>query len=84
MAHDQVVRLRFLTVRSDFKFKVLGRYEARLSGNEPHVTLSVLAGQDGHLVYCGTLTMSESEWGSLKGQLGSALGEHFLVEGDDL
>ena len=69
---------------SNFKFKLLGRYEARLSGNEPHVTLSVQAGENGHLVYCGTLTMSEAEWGSLKEQLNSALGEHFLVEGDDL
>jgi hypothetical protein len=40
---------------------MLGRYDARLRGNEPHVTVNLLAGRDDHLVYCGNLTMSEAE-----------------------
>ena len=67
--------------RFRYKFKVLGKYDARLRGNEPHVTLSVLAGRDEHLVYCGTLTMSEAEWDALKGHLEVALSEDFEVEG---
>ena len=55
--------------RFKFVFKVLGKYEARLAGNEPHVTLNVLAGSDDHPVFCGTLTMSESEWTALKDHL---------------
>ena len=45
-----------------FKFTILGRYPARLKGNETAVTLNVAAGDEGHIVYAGTLTMSESEW----------------------
>ena len=45
-----------------FRFTVLGRYSARLKGNESHVTVNLSAGRDDHFVYCGTLTMSEPEW----------------------
>ena len=64
------------TVKSRFKyvFRVLGRYEARLAGNEPHVTLNVLAGREGHVVFCGTLTMSEAEWDGLRHHLLEAAG----------
>ena len=51
-----------------FAFKVLGHYEARLAGNEPHVTLNVSAGRGDNLVFCGTLTLSEEEWTALKRQ----------------
>ena len=53
-----------------YAFKVLGKYEARLADNEPHVTLSVLAGRNESLVFCGTLTMSEAEWATLRTHLG--------------
>jgi hypothetical protein len=66
--------------RFKYKFKELGKYDARLRGNEPHVTLSVLAGQDDNLVYCGTLTMSEEEWNNLKSHLSNTLNENFEVE----
>ena len=55
--------------RFKYVFRVLGKYEARLAGNEPHVTLNVLAGEDDHPVFCGTLTMSEPEWEALKKHL---------------
>jgi hypothetical protein len=66
--------------RFKYRFKELGKYEARLRGNEPHVTLSVLAGPGDNLTYCGTLTMSEAEWDTLKGHLSRTLSEDFEVE----
>jgi hypothetical protein len=66
--------------RARFRFKVLRKYDARLRGNEPHVTLNVLAGEDDHLVFCGTLTMSEREWAALKERLAVAFGDDFEVE----
>jgi hypothetical protein len=63
-----------------FKFTILGRYPARLKGNETAVTLNVAAGDTEHLVYAGTLTMSESEWESLQRALGSTLGDRFEVD----
>ncbi len=64
-----------------FKFKILGRHEARLRGNEPHITVAVLAGRGGHLVYCGTLTLAESEWEVLSSSLRDALGDAIEVVG---
>lgn len=58
-----------------YKFTVLGRYDARLRGNEPHVTVNVLAGRGDHFVYCGTLTMSEAEWEVLGEALRRGLGD---------
>jgi hypothetical protein len=66
--------------RFKYRFKELGKYEARTRGNEPAVTLSVLAGRDDNLVYCGTLTMSEEEWNNLKKHLSDSLNEDFEVE----
>jgi hypothetical protein len=66
--------------RFRYRFKELGKYEARTRGNEPAVTLSVLAGRDDNLVYCGTLTMSEEEWDNLKRHLSDSLEEDFEVE----
>ncbi len=64
-----------------FRFKILGRHEARLRGNEPHVTVAVLAGRGDHLVYCGTLTMAEEEWGVLSSTLRDALGDAIEIVG---
>ena len=63
-----------------YVFRVLGRYEARLEGNEPHVTLNVMAGRDGHTVFCGTLTMSEAEWEGLRRHLAAAGGNEIEVQ----
>ena len=63
-----------------FKFTVLGRYPARIHGNETAVTLNVAAGDENHLVYCGTLTMSESEWESLNRALESTLKDRLEVD----
>jgi hypothetical protein len=62
-----------------YKFTVLGRYKARLKGNEPHVTVNVLAGRGDHFVYCGTLTMSEAEWGALGEALQRGLGKDLEI-----
>jgi len=63
-----------------FKFTILGRYPARLKGNETAVTLNVAAGDEGHIVYAGTLTMSESEWEALLRALQGSLEERVEVE----
>jgi hypothetical protein len=63
-----------------FKFTILGRYPARLKGNETAVTLNVAAGDEAHIVYAGTLTMSESEWESLHRALQSSLEGRVDVE----
>jgi len=68
--------------RFKYVFRVLGRYEARLAGNEPHVTLNVLAGRDGHVVFCGTLTMSEAEWDGLRNLFNSADPDAIEVESE--
>ncbi len=64
-----------------FRFSVLGRYPARLRGNEPAITLKVLAGHGDHLAYAGTLTMTEAEWASFAEAIQQALGDR--VEIDD-
>jgi hypothetical protein len=56
-----------------FKFVVLGRYLARIKGNESAVTVNCLAGTEGHLVHAGTLTMTEAEWETLYTALERAL-----------
>jgi hypothetical protein len=63
-----------------FKFTILGRYPARVKDNETAVTLNVASGDEGHLVYAGTLTMSESEWESLQRALSSTLKQRLEVE----
>lgn len=64
-----------------YKFSVLGRYRTALAQNEPHVTVNLIAGEGEHLTYCGTLTMSESQWNFLVDALKQSLGEG--VEVDD-
>jgi hypothetical protein len=63
-----------------YKFTVLGRYDARLRGNEPHVTVNLLAGRDDHLVYCGNLTMSEAEWAALSDVLRRGLEDDLEID----
>ena len=63
-----------------FRFTVLGRYAARLKGNESHVTVNLAAGHGDHLVYAGTLTMSEGEWAAFVDALFPALGERLSIE----
>ncbi len=66
--------------RHAYKFSVLGRYQTASKGNEPHVTVNFVAGEEGHLTYCGTLTMSESEWETLVDGLRAGLGDAVSVE----
>lgn len=63
-----------------FKLSVLGRYPNRLKENEPAVTVNVMAGHDDHLVYAGTLTLSESEWQTFTSALQDSLGERLQVD----
>lgn len=64
-----------------FRFVVLGRYPARLKDNATAVTINVSAGDlGGHLVHCGTLTMAEAEWESLRDSLRKQLREAVEIE----
>ena len=63
-----------------FQFTILGRYPARIKGNETAVTLNVATGDENHLVYAGTLTMSESEWESLYRALRASLDQRVGFE----
>ena len=63
-----------------YRFRVLGHHGARLVGNEPHITVTFLAGEDDHLSYCGTLTMAEAEWQLFSGALSKALGSSLEIE----
>ena len=66
--------------RVRYRVTVLGHYDARLPGNEPHVTVNFLAGPGDNLVYCGTLTMAEAEWGRLRRVLARGLRDDFEVD----
>ena len=63
-----------------YKFTVLGRYPARTKGNEPAVTVNVAAGDAGHLIFAGTLTMGEAEARSLLEALEKAVGDRIILE----
>jgi hypothetical protein len=63
-----------------YKFRVLGHHDARLPDNEPHITVTFLAGHGDHLTYCGTLTMAEGEWELFSGALSKALGDSLEIE----
>ena len=66
--------------RHQFKFTVLGRYPARLQGNEPAVTVNVAVGEPNKVVHAGTLTMSEAEWEELSSVLRRSLGERIAID----
>ncbi len=59
--------------RHRYRFTVLGRYPARLRGNQTAVTVNMAAGEGDHLVHCGTLTLSEPEWEDFIAALRSSL-----------
>lgn len=63
-----------------FRFHVLGTYKARIKGNEDAVTISVLAGTGGHMIYAGTLTMSVPEWDAFAEALEQSLGDRVEIE----
>jgi hypothetical protein len=48
--------------KHNYRFTVVGRYTSPVMGNEPVVTINLVAGKDSHTTYCGTLTMAESDW----------------------
>ncbi|MFN2589536.1 MAG: hypothetical protein ABR518_02050 [Actinomycetota bacterium] len=67
--------------RTSFKLEVLGRYQARTPGNENAVTANLVAGnQVGHLVFAGTVTMTESQFESFTEALKTGLGDRFEVD----
>ena len=72
--------MRAMPARYAYKFTVLGRYPARLKGNEPAVTVNVAAGEEGHVVFAGTLTMGEAEARALLEALEESLGDRIEVE----
>ena len=63
-----------------YRFVVVGHHPPRLKGNQPHVTVKVLAGPGENLVYCGILTMAEPEWETLRDSLRASLGERAEIE----
>jgi hypothetical protein len=63
-----------------FRFTILGRYPARLKGNETAVTVNVLAGRGDLLTYAGTLTMTEAEWEHLIEGIRASLGDRVAVD----
>ncbi len=66
---------------SKYRLRILGRFKARLEGNEDHVTATVLAGPDWeHMSVCGTLTMTEREWSTLCEGLSRGLRDDVEVE----
>ncbi len=66
--------------RFKYAFKFLARSDAHDADNEPAVTINVQAGKEDHLVFCGTLTMSEAEWEALSDHLQLAGGESLEIE----
>ncbi|MDP9341026.1 MAG: hypothetical protein M3Q23_02730 [Actinomycetota bacterium] len=62
-----------------FTFVVVGRYPARIKGNQPALTINMLAGTENHETYCGTLTMSEDEWDTFFWGLKESLGDRVRV-----
>ena len=63
-----------------YRFTVLGRYPARLKGNEPAVTFNVAAGHGSHISYAGTLTMTEAEWQAFVDALQAQLGDKIEID----
>jgi hypothetical protein len=67
--------------KHSFKLEVLGRYQARNPQNENSVTANLVAGdEEGHYVYAGTITMSQSQFETFTKALGSALDGRFALD----
>jgi hypothetical protein len=64
----------------EFKFVILGRYPARLKGNDSQLTVNLATGHRGHVTHSGTLTLSEGEWACLLDALRSSLKDAVEVE----
>jgi len=64
----------------EFKFVILGRYPARLQGNESQLTVNLASGHEGNVTHSGTLTLSEGEWETLLSALQSSLKDAVKVE----
>lgn len=62
-----------------FRLTVLGRYQTEHERSEMAVTVNLVAGRDDHLVHCGTLTMTESEWATFAGALKNSLRDNLEV-----
>ncbi|MGH8573198.1 MAG: hypothetical protein ACREX8_11585, partial [Gammaproteobacteria bacterium] len=63
-----------------YSFRIIARSKTNTPmGVGVVVTVSVLAGSDGHKAFCGTLTMTEPEWTTMAKVLASGLGDaaHF-------
>ena len=69
-----------MTTEHRFRFTILGRYPARMKGNQTAVTVNMAAGEEGHLVHCGTITLAEAEFGTLVQALKGALADAVEVE----
>jgi hypothetical protein len=63
-----------------FQFTILGRYPARMKGNQTAVTVNMAAGEEGHLVHCGTITLADAEFATLVEALRKSLGDAVEVE----
>ena len=63
-----------------FRFVILGRYPARMKGNQTAVTVNMSAGERGRLVHCGTLTLAEAEFETLRSALQESLGDAVELE----
>ena len=64
----------------EFKFVILGRYPARLKGNESQLTVNLASGHEGNVTHSGTLRLSEGEWETLLSALRSSLKDAVKVE----
>jgi hypothetical protein len=69
-----------MTTEHRFRFTILGRYPARMKGNQTAVTVNMAAGEAGHLVHCGTITLAEAEFGTLVQALKETLADAVEVE----
>jgi len=56
-----------------FKFVILGRYPARLTGNESQLTVNLATGHEDQVTHSGTLTLTDGEWDYLLGALRSSM-----------
>jgi hypothetical protein len=67
--------------RSKYRMRVIGKFPAKLAGNEDHVTATILAGADwDHLSVCGTITMTEREWTNFVAALRRATPDDVEIE----
>jgi hypothetical protein len=61
---------------------VISRFPPRTEGGEWQITANMSAGRGIHLVLCGTLTMSESEWSVFVNAMETCLAETLSADED--